>query len=474
MTAADGVPRGARTEDDPTRWEFARQRDALASGELTSVELVSGYLARIAAHNDALNAIITLDADGALATAAACDDARRAARDEGAELGPLHGVPITLKDSYETRGLRTVCGQPRLANYIPEHDAEPVARLRRAGAVILGKTNMPTANADVQSSNPVFGRSNNPWALDRTPGGSAGGGAAAAAAALTPLDYGSEIGGSTRIPAHYCGIFGHKVTYRSVPLIGHLPPGPGTGRWVEPDMACAGMQSRDPEALLAAVEATVGAHPRDGGFSYDLLPSGAASLKGLRVGIWDEDPSCPVDADVQRALADVREVLRDAGASITEQPREIPTDLEASHRIFEQLLYAAFSTDRSTLSPRSVGALLARAGREPRGQAARCCSERPRATEPGSARMPLARSSASAGPSASQGTTCCCSRSPRPPRRPTTSRITIGGAAGCWWMAPTAPTGTSSSGAAWRTSQGRPRPPSRCGSGRRDCPLACR
>src|SRR6185437_11563875 len=180
------------------------QLAALNAKDLSSAELVELYLSRITVHNPPLNAVVTVDAEGARRAAEQAD----AARSQGQRLGPLHGLPITVKDSYETAGMRTVCGRPDLADYVPTQDAEAVARLRRAGAIILGKTNMPTGNADVQASNPVFGRTNNPWDLSRTSGGSAGGGAAATAAGLASFDYGSEIGGS-RIPSHFCGLYGH-------------------------------------------------------------------------------------------------------------------------------------------------------------------------------------------------------------------------------------------------------------------------
>jgi amidase len=165
------------------------QLAAMDAKEVSSAELVDLYVSRIDEYNAPLNAIVTIDADTARRAATEAD----AARARGDALGPLHGLPITVKDSYETAGMRTVCGRPDLADYVPTQDAEAVARLRRAGAIILGKTNMPTGNADVQASNPVFGRTNNPWELSRTSGGSAGGGAAATAAGLTSFDYGSEI-----------------------------------------------------------------------------------------------------------------------------------------------------------------------------------------------------------------------------------------------------------------------------------------
>jgi amidase len=174
--------------DDFAWLSATEQLAALDAGEVSSAELVELYLSRISTHNPSLNAVVTVDADAARRAATEAD----AARSRGDLLGPLHGLPITVKDSYETAGMRTVCGRLDLADHVPTQDAEAVARLRRSGAIIVGKTNMPTGNADVQASNPVFGRTNNPWDRSRTSGGSAGGGAAATAAGLTSFDYGSE------------------------------------------------------------------------------------------------------------------------------------------------------------------------------------------------------------------------------------------------------------------------------------------
>lgn len=343
------------------------QLAALNAKDLSSAELVELYLSRITVHNPPLNAVVTVDPEGARRAAKQAD----AARSEGQSLGPLHGLPITVKDSYETAGMRTVCGRPDLADYVPTQDAEAVARLRRAGAIILGKTNMPTGNADVQASNPVFGKTNNPWDRSRTSGGSAGGGAAATAAGLTSFDFGSEIGGSTRIPAHFCGLYGHKSTWQSVPLVGHIPGGPGDpGRWGEADMACAGVQVRGARDIIPALEATVGPLNPDGGFSYTLASPRATTLKDFRVAVWAEDPACPIDKDTHRGIGDAVAALRDAGAQVVEQPASIPVDLTTSHDLFLSLVMAAFSVDRSTMSSRFAGALAIRSLMTPRGDAA--------------------------------------------------------------------------------------------------------
>ena len=353
--------------DDFAWLSATEQLAALDTGQVSSAELVELYLSRISTHNPSLNAIVTVDADAARRAAIQAD----AARSRGDDLGPLHGLPITVKDSYETAGMRTVCGRPDLADHVPTQDAEAVARLRQAGAIILGKTNMPTGNADVQASNPVFGRTNNPWDLSRTSGGSAGGGAAATAAALTSFDFGSEIGGSTRIPAHFCGLYGHKSTWQSVPLVGHIPGGPGDpGRWGEADMACAGVQVRGARDIIPALAATVGPLNPDGGFSYTLAPPRATAIKDFRVAVWADDPDCPVDSDVRRAIDDAVTALRDAGASVVEHPASIPVNLATSHELFLSLVMAAFSVDRSTISPRSGAALALRSLASPRGDAA--------------------------------------------------------------------------------------------------------
>lgn len=191
-------------------------------------ELVEAHLGRIARHNPALNAVCTLDEARARGRAQAADTALA----RGELWGPLHGVPFTIKDALETAGLRTTGGHPPLKDYVPERDAPAVARLRAAGAILLGKTNVPPLSADYRADNPIFGRTNNPWNLERTPGGSTGGGAAAVAAGLSVFDVGSDLAGSVRTPAHFCGLFGLKPTERRIPNTGHIPEPPGLPRAV--------------------------------------------------------------------------------------------------------------------------------------------------------------------------------------------------------------------------------------------------
>jgi amidase len=187
--------------------------------EVSSAEVVEAYLAHIDRFNPEVNAIVTLDAKGARRRAREADEAIK----RGALWGPLHGVPITIKDNLAVKGMRTTSGYEAYADVIPDEDATVVARLRNAGAVILGKTNMPPFGLDDQTYNELFGTTNNPWDFTKTPGGSSGGCAAAVAAGLTPLSVGNDIGGSIRFPAHYCSVFGLKPTDHLVSKAGLLP-----------------------------------------------------------------------------------------------------------------------------------------------------------------------------------------------------------------------------------------------------------
>ena len=191
--------------------------------EVSSVEILDSLLKRINDKNPQINAVVALDADRAMEKAKKADELTM----QGKSLGPLHGIPMTIKDAYEVEGLVSTGGDPDWKNNIPGKSAEAVQHLVNAGAIIFGKTNVPYHSADIQSYNEIYGVSNNPWDLERTPGGSSGGSAASLAAGMSPLELGSDIGGSIRTPAHFCGVYGHKPTYNIVSEVGHLPPPPG-------------------------------------------------------------------------------------------------------------------------------------------------------------------------------------------------------------------------------------------------------
>ena len=195
--------------------------NAIEAGRTSASEVLSVMLARIDTCNTSVNAIVSLDRERALERARQAD----AALARGERWGPLHGVPFTVKDSFRTAGLRSTCGHPPLSNNIPNDDAAVVERLHDAGGVLLGKTNLPEFAVDIQCENPLFGRTENPWKQGRTSGGSSGGEAVAVSMGMTGFGIGSDIGGSLRLPAHYCGVYALKPTEGRVSNRGHIFPG---------------------------------------------------------------------------------------------------------------------------------------------------------------------------------------------------------------------------------------------------------
>jgi amidase len=284
---------------------------AIRQRHLSATEVLEAYLAQIARHNPALNAIVTLDEEQAQIRAQEADTALA----RGEVWGLLHGVPITIKDSIETAGLRTTSSYPPLADYVPSTDAPAVARLRAAGSIILGKTNLPTLAGDAQTDNPLFGRSNNPWDVTRTPGGSTGGGAAAVAAGLSPLEIGSDYGGSVRIPAHYCGIYTIKPTDHRVPETGHIPELPGAPRVRH--MPQIGPLARSVEDLIMALRLIAGPDGRDWKIPpVPLEPAPERALREYRLAWTDDFGGVPVTADTKTALAKLAGELQGLGTPI--------------------------------------------------------------------------------------------------------------------------------------------------------------
>jgi len=325
---------------------FAAAVDLLAmlrAKEVSARELLELYLARIADHEPGLRAVVTLDAEGAEAAAAAADEARAGGDDR-----PLLGLPMTVKDCLETAGLRTTAGATELRDHVPAADAVAVARLRAAGAVIMGKTNLPPWASDIQSSNKVFGTTVNPWDPTRSPGGSSGGSAAALAAGLTGLELGSDIGGSIRSPAAWCGLFGHKPTYGVVPTRGHVPPQPGS--LAPMDMGVVGPLGRSAADVALALDVVAGPAGADAvAWRLELPPPRHRDLGSFRVALWLDDPRCPVAADVQAGLARAGEALAAAGARVVPMAEAaagagLPApSLAALTAPYQRLLQAALS-----------------------------------------------------------------------------------------------------------------------------------
>jgi amidase len=296
--------------NDLTTLTATRAAEAVKTGQVKSIDLVTSLLERIGRENPPLNAIVTLDAESALRQAKAADEAVQAGR----PTGPLHGVPITIKDSFETAGMRSTSGFPPFARRIPGEDAPPVRRLREAGAIILGKTNLPTLASGIQSNNPVFGRTNNPWDLTRTPGGSSGGAAAAISARLSFLELGSDIGGSIRIPAHFCGVYGLKCTGGRVSGKGHLAsPWPLAipKEWQSlTQLASMGPLARSVADLRLAFPLV--AEPGTPGLEQTPLKS----LAGLRIAWTDDFGGAPLDNESRQMIRVLAERLSQAGCHV--------------------------------------------------------------------------------------------------------------------------------------------------------------
>jgi amidase len=295
---------------------------AIRDRVISSRELLDQLLARSERLNPAINAIVVWDVDRARSAAAAADDAT-AHGDLG---GPLHGLPMTVKDVFETQGLVTTSGAPELAGHVPEQDAIAVARLRQAGAIIAGKSNTPMYAGDWQTDNDVYGRTSNPWDTARTAGGSSGGAAAAVAAGLTPLELGSDIGGSIRNPSHYNGVYGLKPSWGIVPVRGHIPGPPGSLFAV--DVGVAGPIARSVADLRTALQIVAGPVPEDAAaWRLELSPGPpVGGVSELRVAtVFGEGADVtPLAADVRESLESFAGRLAAAGARVDAVPLPVP------------------------------------------------------------------------------------------------------------------------------------------------------
>ncbi len=280
---------------------------------ITSTEVVEAYLDQIRRFNPALNAIVTLDEQGAMKRAMEAD----AALAKGTIWGPLHGVPVTIKDNYATRGLKTTNSLPDLADHVPKYDATMVKRLREAGAVILGKTNLPALAMDTQTNSPVFGVTNNPWDLKRTTGGSSGGDGAAVAAGLTALGIGNDIGGSIRIPSHFCGIYGIKPTENFTSIYGISPKvRNGDVRSVRHLSSC-GPLARSVDDLKLCLSVMAGPDSRNPETPWvDLNEKPRKKLKDLHITWTDDFGGVPVTQDTKEAIRSFVTKLSENGCMV--------------------------------------------------------------------------------------------------------------------------------------------------------------
>lgn len=311
-----------RLHNEPSALELAAQ---IARGELSAVEAVDAAIGRIEAGDGAINAVVVRDFDRAR-EAAKASDARRAA----GQAGPLEGVPVTVKESFNIAGLKTTWGFEFARDFVAPEDAHAVKRLKAAGAVVLGKTNVPVALADLQSVNPIYGRTNNPHDHARVPGGSSGGSAASLAMGYVPLEFGSDIGGSIRTPCHFCGVIGLKPTYGAIPFDGHYFPGTQGAAGL---LSMTGPMARATEDLALGLDLT----------SIVPLPRPRhSSFKGLRVLVIDRHPLTVMSSAVREALEAAVAVAEAGGAEITRSSALLP-DLEAAHGAYTKLLNTVMS-----------------------------------------------------------------------------------------------------------------------------------
>jgi amidase len=318
-------------------WTAYGLADAIRGREVSAREALEHFVHRVESLDGPINAVVRLDLDRARADAAEAD----AAIARGDELGPLHGVPITVKDSYMTEGCITTSGAPQLGDFVPTEDAWPVARLREAGAIIYGKTNLPIFAGDIQSYNEVYGTTNNPHDIDRTPGGSSGGSAAALAMGFTPIELGSDIGGSIRVPAHYSGVTGHKPSFGIVPAHGQIPGLPGM--LSQADLAVAGPMARTVDDLEVMLDALSGPDRWNSpAWRLELPPSRADALADFRIAAWIDDERCRVDDDTTRALTETIDAIESAGGRVDTAARPGFT-LDKAFSVFGNLLFAALS-----------------------------------------------------------------------------------------------------------------------------------
>ena len=306
----------------------------LRDGHLGARELLDHYLARIDRFNPALNAVIWQDRGAARARADAADTART----RGEPIGPLHGLPMTVKESYDLAGAPTHWGIPELRDKVAEEDALAVQRLAAAGANVFGKTNVPIRLADFQSYNEICGTTVNPWDSGRTPGGSSGGSAASLAAGLTSLEIGSDIGGSIRNPAHYCGVFGHKPTWNLLPMRGHALGGSLTPT----DISVIGPLARSADDLELALNLMAGPDRLEAAGIGLHLPRLEGATRTLRIAVWQTDAMCPVSAAVAAKVTAVAAALAAQGATVDFEARPAFSSAH-SHQLFSALLMSAMA-----------------------------------------------------------------------------------------------------------------------------------
>lgn len=310
------------------------QERMIREGQISAVELFDASINMVERFNAVINAVVCTQIERAREDALKADEELR----RGVTRGPLHGLPITVKESFNWEGSPTTLGDPRFVNNIADYTAVAVKQLQRAGAIVYGKTNVPLHLAEAQSFNDIYGTTNNPWDLARTVGGSSGGSAAALASGMTSLELGSDIAGSVRNPAHYCGVFSHKPTFGLISQEGHGLPGSPAAM----DISVVGPMGRSAGDIDLAMSVLAGANYRSSG--------GARSLSDFRVGVVLESPFLTQDPELTEHLQEGVSALQAAGLNATFDAMP-DFDLEHYFDVNVLLLRAATGSAKSTLPP---------------------------------------------------------------------------------------------------------------------------
>ena len=315
---------------------------AIRDRAFSSVAALEAFISRVELLNPALNAVVVFDYTAARSRARRAD----AALARGELWGPLHGVPFTVKENNDVRGLPSSVGDPANANNIAPESEVMIERVVEAGGIIFGKTNLPIGAMDIQSYNPVYGSSSNPWRLDRTPGGSSGGSAAAVAAYLTPFELGGDIGGSIRIPAAFCGVYGHKPTFGLIPR-----RGPSTSL-IPPEVSVKGPLARTAADLSLVLQICAGpdrSNVGSRGWVLDLPQPTKHRLSEFKVAVWADDLEAPVDDQLVGAAERVGHMLKVAGCQVDFAARP---NFDTKHNT--SLWYTLTAGDRSATGRTSV------------------------------------------------------------------------------------------------------------------------
>jgi amidase len=325
-----------------SQWSYKSVRElaaALAAGETSARALTENAIARIESLDFRINAVCVRDFARALEAACAADQALAKG-----ERRPLLGIPLVIKESFNIAGLPTTWGFPPHKDFIAAEDSLPVARVKAAGGIVLGKTNVPIGLGDWQSYNDIYGTTNNPFDVTRTPGGSSGGSAAALAAGYVPLALGSDIGGSLRVPAHFSGVYAHKPSLGVVPARGHIPP-PLPPLPDAADLGVVGPLARCPADLALLFDVVAGPDEVDAGIAYrlELPPARHNRLNEYRVLILDTHPLVPTGAEVKSAIQALAGRLEAAGVHVEQESKRLP-DLADAARLYVRMLVSFLSS----------------------------------------------------------------------------------------------------------------------------------